>query len=253
MSELIPLSSKTLGTQTIPTVNARELHEFLGVKTQFNHWITRRIAVYGFLQDVDFCEAKNDHVINQQHTTGTGDTIEYYVSVPMAKELAMVERTAKGKEARQYFLECERRAQQSVMSFSSLHSLVAQVVQAMPAMAQAMQLTTTAVQSLSAQVQTQNIELTKLEQRVEQVEAAQDHTPGYMTIMGYARLRKFRLSLAEARQYGQELRTKARELKITLGKVPDERWGTVNSYPLDLLEELFAPILEVRELMKERE
>jgi phage anti-repressor protein len=101
MSDLIPLSSHTVGSETIQTVNARKLHAFLEVKTRFNDWIVKRISAYGFLQDIDYTVLIFEY--------GPSNTIkEYFLSLDMAKELAMVERTQKGKDARQYFIACEK-------------------------------------------------------------------------------------------------------------------------------------------------
>lgn len=98
-TELIPFVSATIQHRNINAVDARILHEFLQVKTEFNHWITRRIDSYGFVQGIDFVVVTFDD--------GPITTKEYHVTINMAKELAMVERTRKGKEARQYFLACE--------------------------------------------------------------------------------------------------------------------------------------------------
>ncbi len=99
-SALIPFAARPVGTETIETVDARDLHAFLEVKTDYAAWIKRRIETYGFLQDIDFCV-----VI---FGDGPTKTINHFVSLDMAKELSMVERTKKGKEARQYFLACEK-------------------------------------------------------------------------------------------------------------------------------------------------
>ena len=97
MNELIKITH-TEGKQT---VNARDLHAFLEVKTEFSHWIKRRIAEYGFTIGTDYVVAKNgERVII--------DKIEYYLSIDMAKELSMVERNEKGQQARQYFIACEK-------------------------------------------------------------------------------------------------------------------------------------------------
>jgi anti-repressor protein len=84
------------------TVNARELHGFLEVKTAFKDWISRRIEDFGFIEDQDFCSFLSE--------SGGRPSKEYALTVDMAKELSMVERNAKGKQARLYFIECERRA-----------------------------------------------------------------------------------------------------------------------------------------------
>nr|WP_319637584.1 antA/AntB antirepressor family protein [Brucella sp. HL-2] len=85
------------------TVNARDLHYFLEVGSVFKDWIARRIADYGFEDGKDFCSFLSE-------SSGGRPSKEYHLSLDMAKELSMVERNEKGKRARQYFIECERRA-----------------------------------------------------------------------------------------------------------------------------------------------
>ena len=94
-------------------VNARELHGFLGSKRQFANWIKSRIDKYDFIENVDYLV--NKIVIQVPHQGGTRESvkIEYLITVTMAKELAMVENNAKGKEVRKYFIECERQAKQA--------------------------------------------------------------------------------------------------------------------------------------------
>lgn len=106
MSELramLDITSRHIGTDAVQTVNARDLHTFLEVKTAFKDWIARRIADYGFTDGLDFCSFLSE-------SSGGRPANEYALSLDMAKELAMVERNDKGKQARQYFIECERRA-----------------------------------------------------------------------------------------------------------------------------------------------
>jgi phage anti-repressor protein len=107
-TDLIPLILRTIGTQNVQTVHARDLYDFLGIKQRFNDWITKRIGQYEFLQDIDFiryCDSSSEN---------PNPPIDYYLSIDMAKELSMVERTKKGKEARLYFLDCERRAEERI-------------------------------------------------------------------------------------------------------------------------------------------
>lgn len=104
---LIPLSNEQIGDSLVQTVNARELHSFLEVGKVFAAWIQDRIQQYAFIEDVDY-------VITVSKTGIRKNVIQkdYFLSLDMAKELSMVERNQKGKEARQYFIRCEKRAQQ---------------------------------------------------------------------------------------------------------------------------------------------
>ena len=105
MNELIPLQPQTINGNIVETVSARELHSFLEVQTRFNDWITTRISEYVFVENQDFVSFTENSV----KPTGGRPSREYYITLDMAKELAMVERNDKGRQARKYFIECERK------------------------------------------------------------------------------------------------------------------------------------------------
>ena len=102
MNELISLFQLAINGELQQTVNARELHAFLEVRTRFNDWIAARINEYGFVENQDFVIFTEFSVKIQKGKPSK----EYYITLDMAKELAMVERNEKGKQARQYFVEC---------------------------------------------------------------------------------------------------------------------------------------------------
>jgi len=79
-------------------------------------------------------------------------------------------------------------------------------------------------------------QLTALEQRIELM----DGDTGYMTVTAYTRSRGIRLPLSAVRAIGKRASKTAKELGIQLGSTPDERFGSVNSYPIALLDEVFA-------------
>ena len=104
-SGLIPIGSADIAGLSVQTVNARDLHTFLGSQQRFADWIKARIRKYEFVENQDYLI----HRIMIQVDSGTKHQIEYHLTIDMAKELSMVERTPKGKQARRYFLDCERR------------------------------------------------------------------------------------------------------------------------------------------------
>lgn len=87
-----------------PTVSARELHEGLEIKTNFTTWFDR-MCEYGFSEDGDFekCFPKMESGLN-----GGQNMVDYEISVDMAKQICMIQRTDKGKQYRQYFLDLEK-------------------------------------------------------------------------------------------------------------------------------------------------
>ncbi|WP_339053106.1 antA/AntB antirepressor family protein [Arsenophonus endosymbiont of Crataerina pallida] len=124
MSNLINIETKNINGGLIQTVNARDLHAFLESKQEFANWIKDRIQQYGFIEHQDF-------LINLSKTPNGGRPAkEYHISLDMAKELSMVERNEKGKQARQYFIECERRILQPQTLLPTAKELALMVVRA---------------------------------------------------------------------------------------------------------------------------
>lgn len=103
--ELIQIETRTISGDPIQTVNARDLWAFVESKQEFANWIKSRIEKYAFTEGEDFTI---DKFINRRATT-----IDYHLTIDMAKELAMVENNAKGREVRRYFLECEKRTKET--------------------------------------------------------------------------------------------------------------------------------------------
>ena len=102
--QIIPVFAGEITGVSSQLVNARSLHKFLESERQFSNWITYQIDAFGFEQDIDFIKINN--FVNGKNSKPLTD---YHLSLDMAKELSMVERNAKGKEARRYFIECEKR------------------------------------------------------------------------------------------------------------------------------------------------
>ena len=87
MNQLIPLQSQTIDGNAVETVSARELHEFLESKQDFSNWIKNRIEKYEFVENQDYVS------LNKKMEANNATMIEYFVSVGMAKELAVFDPT----------------------------------------------------------------------------------------------------------------------------------------------------------------
>lgn len=83
-----------------PAVSARDLHDFLEVKTAYKDWFPR-MCEYGFTEGEDFCSFLRE-------STGGRPAQDAVLTIDMAKELCMIQRNEKGKQARQYFLQIEK-------------------------------------------------------------------------------------------------------------------------------------------------
>ncbi|MCT4142993.1 phage antirepressor KilAC domain-containing protein [Elizabethkingia anophelis] len=100
MNELIKIQDN--GGQS--AVSARELHKFLEIETRFNDWI-KRMFEYGFTQDTDYqLLLKNEYNLN-----GGRPETDYALTLDCAKEISMLQRSEKGKQARKYFIDCEKK------------------------------------------------------------------------------------------------------------------------------------------------
>lgn len=86
-----------------PTVSGRELHEALEVKTAYKDWFPR-MCEYGFSEDIDYARCSN---LSSENQHGGQNKIDHQLTIPMAKELCMLQRTDKGKQMRQYFITVE--------------------------------------------------------------------------------------------------------------------------------------------------
>lgn len=106
---VIPLTDHD-GTQA---VMGRDLHKFLEVGTVYSRWIERLIEKYGFVAGQDFMP-------KMAESTGGRPSEDHILTMDMAKELSMVQNNERGRQARQYFIECERRAKQSSIDGAEL-------------------------------------------------------------------------------------------------------------------------------------
>lgn len=125
MGELIPIHNND-GAQA---AMGRDLHRFLEVSTRYNDWIARLIEKYGFIAGQDFYS-------KMSKTPNGGRPSENHVlTLDMAKEISMVQNNDKGRQARRYFIECERRAKEKQVAAlpqdyaSALRELAASVEQ----------------------------------------------------------------------------------------------------------------------------
>jgi len=104
-------------------VNARELHYFLESKQDFSTWIKGRIKKYELIENEDY--VLFDKIVEQ--VSGGKYLIEYALTLDAAKELSMVEGNAKGKQARKYFIECEKELKSSIRILTPAEQLLESV------------------------------------------------------------------------------------------------------------------------------
>lgn len=198
-------------------VSARELHQFLETETRFDIWI-KRMFEYGFTQNVDYqCLIKIVHMPNG----GTKEAIDdYAISVDCAKEIAMIQRTDKGKQARQYFIEMEKK-----YNNPSGAEYLLRIAQNMVEHERKIKEIATKTMMLEDDMQ-----LIKIQTATR---------PDYFTIMGYSIKSGKKVNLAMASEIGRKAAKLCNEYNYPIDKVADPRFGYVNMYPTEVLKSVF--------------
>ncbi|HEM5088034.1 TPA: antA/AntB antirepressor family protein, partial [Streptococcus suis] len=113
-----------------PVVSGRQLHEALEVKTPYSMWFDRMVE-YGFTENQDFL--LNNFV--KQTGRGGHNKVDHIIKLDMAKEIAMIQRTDRGKQVRQYFIQIEKdfnspekiMARALLLADKKVHQLEAQI------------------------------------------------------------------------------------------------------------------------------
>lgn len=94
----------TLDDEHDPIVSGRQLHEALGVNSNYTTWFDR-MTEYGFVENQDYVLLSN---FGNQTGRGGHNKVDHAIKLDMAKEIAMIQRTDRGKEVRQYFIQIEK-------------------------------------------------------------------------------------------------------------------------------------------------
>ena len=115
--EIVPISTNELGERFC---DARELHGALAVGRDFSNWVRGRIEQYGFVEGEDYTQQRvfdSPDLANQKRGRG-GDrrSVEYQLSLDMAKELAMLENNDMGKKVRRYFIRMENMMKERLLA-----------------------------------------------------------------------------------------------------------------------------------------
>jgi len=103
MNELIQITRNTINGVEVNSVNAKDIYDYLGIKTHFTTWIQRTVDKYDFRSDIDF---QSLSILKPSGQTENA----VIVTLDMAKELCMVSNTVKGRETRRYFISVEKQS-----------------------------------------------------------------------------------------------------------------------------------------------
>lgn len=207
MEEIIKIQNRD-GKQA---VSARELYIKLGFdKAKWSRWYEKNIIENPYAQEgVDW--------VGFPIMVNGNETKEFALSIDFAKRLSMLARTEMGEMIRNYFIECEKAAQQSVKSLSPAEALL---------------------QSVQMLVE-QDRRLNQVEYKVHELKARTKTRPDYFTVAGYAALNKIECGLKLASSLGKKATALCNARGYQMEEMPDPRFGKVKTYPLSVLEEVF--------------
>lgn len=205
MNELIKITEND-GKQA---VSARELYEKLGFDiSQWSRWYKKNIMENPFaIEGQDY--AKLDIMSRTQ---------DFALSIDFAKRLSMMARTETGEKIRNYFIEIEKRATKPLTPAELLLQQCQMLVM-------------------------QEKRLSEVEDKVALIEAKAKTRPDYFTIVGYASLHKIQCGLKLASSLGRKAANLCKSRGIEMEEIPDPRFGTVKTYPVNILEEVFEMAL----------
>lgn len=211
--ELIKISEQN-GKQA---VSARDLHAFLEVKNHFTQWFDDNKSQFD--EDVDYQAIK----VFLKHSNAPGGTnrIDYALTLDCAKELAMLSKVEKGKQARRYFIECEKKLRENTKALRPAEQLLH-----------------------NAQLLVeQERRLADHDNRLNEIEAKITTAPNYFSVMGYCVLKKLNCPRTLAIQLSKKAAKICKERNILTDSTPDPRFGSVKLYPYSILEEVVPAFL----------
>ena len=233
MDELIPI----ITNGDIKAVDGRTLHEFLEVGRDFSNWIKDRIEKYGFVENEDYqkCSPNLATDSNVAH-----NRIEYIISLDMAKELAMVENNNKGKQARRYFIEVEKKAValQSALAPMTHEEMMLQVMTTLTAQvaeqkAIAQEAIRTKAEIGSRREATAMNLASQKSKEVKRLEIQLDSSKDYATV------RKVQIVCGIEANW-RELKKESISLGLDIHTVPDELYGSVKSYHKEVWQNCYG-------------
>ena len=205
MNELIPIQYEN----EKPTVSGRELHTALEIGSEYAKWF-ERMCEFGFNEGKDY----SSFLTNRSDGLPGKPKTDHAVTIPMAKEICMLQRTAKGKQCREYFISCEE-------AWNSPDKIMERALQIAHRRA----------------IEAERRIFGLLEEK-ETLEIALNESIQFYTVAKYNGAFKKGWTLAQCQLIGKQLSAycHARAIQIRKCETNDERFGTVNSSPISAWE-----------------
>lgn len=220
MTDLIPIITHSIGGASVSACNGRELHAFLGIGKDYTSWIKTQIERARLVEHRDFAA----FTLLGENPKGGRPRSEYVLSIEAAKHVSMMSGTDRGHQAREYFIECERRAKAGTtpaIKDPRIAALVEVLVR----------------QDCIEQEQArQATEVARLQEDLAVVEARTQPENKHFTVMGYANLIGASVDLKAASTLGRRCAALSKEKGFAIGDVRDPRFGRIHTYHETILQ-----------------
>ena len=213
---MLQITNTKINNQEVNAVSARELHSGLELKKDFTDWVKNILP--DFVEHIDFIEVHSKVNINNVKMT------EYLFSLDMAKQVAMLTRTAKGKEVRLYFIECEKQLKDLKPTLSNLSPQLQFLIKLEQEQ-----------NELKLAVSAQAEQLKTVEHKLSQTDCSNN----YYAVTGFANRHGFHVDDATAQSIGRKASRICRERNIKIGDCGSTKYGKIGAYPEDILHEVF--------------
>ena len=217
---MIEVKQAVIGSENVSAVSARDLYLGLGLaKANWSQWLQNNIEKNEFF-------VENKDWVGFMLDVNGNETRDFAISIEMAKHLAMMAKTTNAHDYRNYFIECEKKANQPLSHLEIL-------VQSAMALVEH-------ERKMKALEEKVNHHYSQLDAKIEEVKAKTSASPDeYYSISGYAGLRGVNVDVHRAGRLGKVATRFSNENGYFIGKAHSELFGTVNSYHLDVLTDIF--------------
>lgn len=231
MPNLIPYATRAVSGEMVQTVDARDLHTFLGISKDYHAWMRQQIKRARLLEGRDFTTYQE-----VGSSRGGRAQQDYYVTFDAAKHIGMLSNTDKGVEVREYFLSCERQAQ-GTPGIASPWDIMAQLVETGRQQEQQLKVLEAAErrhdQALIAQQQ-QLLEALKQSQQADHKADTALEGQQFQTIAEYVFLNDLQRQVPESlyHEFGLHLSDYCQKRAIPVRKIPvaNKRWDAELGY-----------------------
>ena len=214
-----------LGVDENGMTTAKKLYEFLEMDaSHYSRWCKANITENQFAEEnVDFWA----FAINGEW--GGQATTDYKLTAHFAKKLSCKGNGEKAEQAREYFATIEERAKEYAINRAELSPQMQMLYTMIDAQAK-----------MELRQKQQDKEMGAVREEIKNLEAkVTTHNDDYFTVAGYASLRGLNVDINKANMLGRKASKLSREYGYEISHTKDTRFGTVNTYHIDILKEVF--------------